>query len=960
MKSSANASRRICTSLLTLVLFFLFLSVPSLSDAQSNGTMTVRVGYFKSAGYHELLSDGSRRGYGYDFLRMIAPYADIKYEFVGYEKSWNEMLDMLERGEIDLLTMAVSSPERREKFDFVSMNIGLSATMIVANRDNTWIQPGSYTSMNGCRVGLIRGSQRIQSFDEHAKANGFSYVPVIYDANDDLPNALRAREVDIIATTDMLPISHEFKLVGDFDEVPFYAIVKKGNTELLQRLDRAIFTLSSTDAAWRENLRNLYYGPQATSQEFTLTPEEQAVVDRINRGTPLKILINPDRFPYAYTKDGKAEGIFYDLLVMAAKQIGFKYEMLVLNSTQEYNDATIARVPDIIFDSPNTLYSAESKGYNSTKAYYRGNFSVIRRKNSTSNQTVAVKRGALNMNPVYKELYGTSTLIPYDSVDACVQAVKDGLADCCYMYTYTAADYVARDTQGILEYAPIRGNFSSFRIAVRQGVDPQFYAILNRFAASVTDNTMRTLITINRKQPPITIMTLVSRYPMATVSAVALICILSVSAFFSHQERKKQAALSEELRRALEQAEKASNAKTNFLNNMSHDIRTPMNAIIGFTDLAIEHNSDRELSLEHLKKIKTSSSHLLALINDVLDMSRIESGKVLISEKPLSLPTVTDDLYNIVLSDAKANDLMLDFSCDVKDEYVCGDILRLNQILLNCLGNAIKFTPPGGTVSFSIHQTAPAKAGRASYEFKICDTGIGIDAEFLPHIFDPFERERTSTVSGIQGTGLGMSICKNLVELMDGNISVTSEKDKGTQITIALDMTLAGEDDAARLKAEKEAAAALHPAVIDNDAAPAAHQPDDLTGIRVLIVEDNELNLEITCAILEQTGATLDTAEDGSIALEKVQTSPPGYYDIILMDIQMPVMDGYQATESIRRLPDPQKANVPIVAMTANAFEEDRKHAFAAGMNAHIAKPVDIKIFFSTLKEILKRNNDSM
>ncbi|MDO4202968.1 MAG: transporter substrate-binding domain-containing protein [Selenomonadaceae bacterium] len=952
MNSSKRLLRRFYTIILAVFAVLCLLpGQPSATAAESSGPLPVRVGFFKHERYHEIRIDSSRSGYGYDFLQMIAPYADIKYEYFGYVKSWSEMQAMLDRGEIDLLTMMDDSPERREKYDFASMNIGLSATTVITTRDNTQIIGGDPSSMQGARVGFIKDSSRGESFDRHAKAQGISYIPVYFESLDELRHALFDKKVDMIAVSDFFPITHELRIVDDFDKVPFYAVVKKGNKELLQRLNKGIFALSSAEPAWRENLRNNYYGPQNNSAGFTLTAEEKEVINRINKGRPLKILINPDRFPYAYNKNGKAQGIFYDLLEMAAKQIGFKYEMLILNSTQEYNDATIAGIPDIIFDSPNTLFSAEEKGYNSTRAYYHGNFSVVRRKNNLAIKTVAVKKGALNMNPVYRNMYGTSIPIPFDSVEECIQAVRDGKADCCYVYTYTAADYVARDTTGILEYTPIRGNFTSFRIAVRKGIDPAFYAILNRFALSVTDNTMRTLITLNRKQDPETVLTLIHRHPLMSASALALIGILAASVFISHQRRQKEAALSEELREALAQANAASRAKTNFLNNMSHDIRTPMNAIIGFTDLAIKDNDDREQSLEHLQKIRTSSSHLLSLINDVLDMSRIESGKISINQQPISLPTITRDIYNMVLTDARAKQLKLDFSCDLQDEYVRGDLLRLNQIILNCLGNSIKFTPENGTVSFSVHQTTAAKNGEAQYEFRISDNGIGISPQFLPHIFDPFERERTSTVSGIQGTGLGMTICKNLVELMGGTISVDSEQNNGTQIIITLTMPLAGDDEIAALRAAGTAAAE-----------PAAGKPDSippekvsLDGIRVLLAEDNELNQEIACAILEQAGASVETAGNGRIALEKVKASQPGFYDVILMDIQMPEMDGYEATRCIRKLPEPELADIPIVAMTANAFEEDKKQAYAAGMNAHIAKPIDLSVFFSTLREILQK-----
>ena len=414
----------------------------------------------------------------------------------------------------------------------------------------------------------------------------------------------------------------------------------------------------------------------------------------------------------------------------------------------------------------------------------------------------------------------------------------------------------------------------------------------------------------------------------------------SAKDFFMQQEHSEQ-----EYRKSLEQKNvalqlavqretKANLAKREFLFNMSHDIRTPMNAIIGFTALAQTHIDDRGQVEDYLKKISVSSQHLLSLINDVLDMSRIESGKVTLEAKPVHLPELVHELRDIVQAVVSEKDLSLTLdTVGVENEDVIADPLRLEQILINVLANAMKFTPDGGQISLWIVQKDTAPAGYADFEFHIKDNGIGMSEEFQKHIFEQFARERTSTVSKIQGTGLGMAITKSLVDMMGGRITVKSEQGKGSEFTISLRFPI-GE-----AKTEQT---------------PPAAKASASAGKKLLVVEDNELNLEIASTLLKEAGFEVDTAENGKVAVEKVEAASADRYDLILMDIQMPEMDGYEATRRIRALPDTKKAALPIVAMTANAFEDDRKNALRAGMNGHIAKPLDIQKLFQVLSELLK------
>ncbi len=426
------------------------------------------------------------------------------------------------------------------------------------------------------------------------------------------------------------------------------------------------------------------------------------------------------------------------------------------------------------------------------------------------------------------------------------------------------------------------------------------------------------------------------------VGGIQIVRLRTVNSLISDQQQKEhfyQLELEEknaELNHAIKQAEAANLSKRNFLFNMSHDIRTPMNAIIGFANLAKRDIDDKEKVGSHLEKIMISSRHLLGLINDVLDMSRIESGKVTIETLPVIVMEQMNLISDVLRSDMESKKLAYVHKTDVTDSYVYADALHVNRVLMNIFANAVKFTPEGGTVTFVLRERPSTREGYAFYDFIISDTGIGMSEEFKSHIFEQFSRERSSTVSRTQGTGLGMSIAKSLTSLMGGEIQVESELGKGTTFTVTYEFKLTTKDNMLGSINEQSLDAKVN-----------------LAGKRVLLVEDNELNTEIALAILETAGFEVETASDGSEAVELMKEKDAGHYDLILMDIQMPIMNGYEATRAIRSLDEAEKASIPIIAMTANAFEEDKKNAYAAGMDAHITKPIDVKALLQTMSDVI-------
>ena len=409
-----------------------------------------------------------------------------------------------------------------------------------------------------------------------------------------------------------------------------------------------------------------------------------------------------------------------------------------------------------------------------------------------------------------------------------------------------------------------------------------------------------------------------------------------VMAYKNVTENVKKAQEEQHLQEAVERANAASRAKSEFLFNMSHDIRTPMNAIIGFTQLMRRHLGEPEKEKEYLDKIESSGGYLLDLINNVLEMSRIESGRATLDENIWDAKEFNDVLNNVFENQMAEKGITFTRTVDVVHKDVYCDSLKLQEIFLNVLSNAMKYTPAGGTVTMDLKELPPAVPGYARYRTIIADTGIGMSPEYLPHIFENFSREKTSTESKVIGTGLGMPIVKQLVELMNGTIGIESEPGKGTKVTIVLDHRIA---DRAGAAAGKETA------VTSADAELAS-------GRRILLAEDNDLNAEITTELLSEFGFEIERAEDGIICVDMLAKHPAGYYDLILMDVQMPNMDGYKATATIRNLADPELAQIPIIAMTANAFEEDKQNAFNAGMNGHVAKPIDMEKLLSAINQV--------
>lgn len=790
---------------LVFMLLCFFLAVPGIvSAAETPEKQTIRVGYFQFDGYHDMSEDGVRSGYGYDFLRMIAPYAGFEYEYIGYNKSWSEMLQMLEDGQIDLLTSGQKTPEREEKYDFSQYSIGKSSTMLTTRADNNRYSVEDYSTFDGIRVGLLDGNSRNKSFEEYARENGFSYTAVYYDDQPEMIQALsEGDDIDAIVTSDPRALGDEL-IIDKFDASEYYVLVRKGDTALLDKVNRAIESLNSDNPDWKTTLSQKYYSASTDGTSEVLTVRERDYLESLSEsGNALTVLLNPDRAPYSYFENGEAKGIYADLWKEVAKRYGISYRFIETASTEEYMDKISQGAAAIVFDSAFDNDSAEKLGYYMTPSYSTATFSCLFDIDEDKKaRSVAMKRSTPDINKNYSALYEGMNVLEFDSYDECVQAVMEGKADRTYVYTYTAAKYVSEDVTGVLSYTPVNNLTTDFAIAVQQDQDPMLYSLMTRVAKSLNRDHVQAAIDLNTrfasKSNPISYF--LHRYPFAI--AVSIVCvfllILSMILVHAHRERvrnekqrewekKQRYALSE----AFEAANRANEAKSDFLSRISHDIRTPMNEIVGMTAVAKARLDDKERVADCLNKITMSGQQLMELINEVLDMSKIESRNFALNEEKFNLTEMINNLVDIMQPGIREKHH--EFVVDVKSlthENVIGDFARLQQVFVNIIGNSVKYTPPGGRIELEAEELKRKTDKIGTYRFIFRDNGVGMSEAFQKTIFEPFAREKNSSVESIQGTGLGMAISKNIVQMMGGSIEVESSLGKGSTFTVVVCLKL--------------------------------------------------------------------------------------------------------------------------------------------------------------------------
>ena len=803
-KENPGVSRRgavmlLLFSLAVSVLLGFAMPVHAADDGRTT-LRTLRVGFYAYTGYHIMDADGSRSGYAYETLQDMAKYENLNYEYLGYDCDVNEIMDMLENGEVDIVPMLRKTPEREERFDFSAEPISNIATMLTVKAGNRSIVAGDYSTYDGMIVGVSRtGNSRNDSFKAYAEEHGFRYTLVSYDTDEELSRALRSGEITAAASNRLRETKNEW-IIDTFDEQSIYIAMRKDDTVTQQLVNDAISKINRNDPSWRTTLFNKYYTGSHTSSKINLTDAEENYVIACNDAdTAFTVLVNPDRYPYSYmTPDGMPTGIMVDIFQKAAGRARLRYKFLKPADRSEYKAMLADGQADFVIDLTDDMSQAENYGYKLTDSYLSAEFSwvLLRRHNGALNN-VAV---AYDFSPSSLEMPGLSDTahVEYlDSFDDCLAAVHSGTVDAYYTYTYQAERAVFDDTRNELR-SMLSGEQRNFCIGVRQDYDVLLRTVLNKSIDSLTRAEISTITNayINLGQQPFSLTRLAYQYPAIIVLTGLCVLVTAVCIALAIRSQRFRA----ETEKALRKAEEASVAKTEFLSNMSHDIRTPINGIMGMLDIAEDNFDNKARVRDCMTKMRGAASHLLSLINDVLDMTKIESGNMQMLDTSFDLRALLDSCCSIV--EGQIVDRHMTFTKQIGPfwhPYLIGSELHIRQVLINILSNAVKYTPDGGEINFRAKETL-FEEGLVHLRMEIKDNGIGMSEEFLQHIFEPFTQEQRSSRTHYKGTGLGMAITKKLVDQMHGSLDVESEPGKGTPI-IAMTANVFADDVKACLDA---------------------------------------------------------------------------------------------------------------------------------------------------------------
>ena len=1061
------------------LLLLLSAVLPVKAAAETASAKVVRVGSFEDT-FNYVNEKGARKGYGYELLETLSGYTGWQFEYVTCD--WSDCFEKLKNGEIDIIGGISYTEDRTQEMLFSDEPMGVEKYYLYADLSRADISASDFKTLNGKKIGVLMGTEPEVMLAEWEEKYGLKTEHVNISNNEDVKQKLANHEIDcFVSLEESFWAERGISTITRVGESGIYYAINKNRPDIKEELDDAMRALDEAVPFYTADLYKRYF-----SMDYTpiLTGEEKAWL-RKHGAIRMGFLASDSGVSTFDPATGEFTGVITDYIQFAADCLGnqeLEFQLVGYDSKEAELDALKSGEIDMIFHCDQNPNLAEEYHFACTNTTWTSNLMAVTNKqhfNENNVNRIAVPQNKLSLKKYLAFYYPQWEIVDCDTQEDAARLVKDGQADCFVTGISSENKYSKKYSfYSVPLVNPVRSCF-----AVNSG-NRSLLSILNKTIKAMPVNMLAGALAMYKSSArKVTLSDFIKDnfFKVMLISSIAVAVVLLTILMLLQKARKAEAAarkaasdtqeLNAKLQVAVEKAETANRAKSTFLSNMSHDIRTPMNAIIGFTTLALSNIDDTDRVKDYLAKTLASSNHLLSLINDVLDMSRIESGKIHLEEVEVNLSDVLHDLKTIVSGQiyAKQLELYMDVM-DVTDEDVYCDKTRLNQILLNLLSNAIKFTPAGGTVSVRVRQLAGKVHVCGQYEFRIKDNGIGMSQEFAQKIFEPFERERTSMVSRIQGTGLGMAITKNIVDMMGGTIEVQTAQGKGTEFTVCVPMraqteqrpvekiteleglkalvvdddfntcdsvtkmlvkvgmraewTLSGKEAVLRARQSIEMSDVYHAYIIDwrlpdmngievtrqirslHDDTPIIiltaydwsdieveakaagvtafcskpmfmsdlretlmsalgqkpadavqrllpEKNADFKGKHILLVEDNELNREIAQEILQEYGFLVDSAENGAVAVEKVSTAAPGSYDLVLMDVQMPIMDGYTATRKIRALDDPARAKLPILAMTANAFDEDRRNALESGMNGFLSKPIVIGDLVQELHKIL-------
>ena len=933
--------KSICAMLCLLLLLPALLPVKA--AAENTPAKVVRIGSFEDT-FNYVNEKGVRKGYGYELLQTLSGYTGWEFEYVTCD--WSDCFEKLKNGEIDIMGDISYTPDRAEEMLFSDEPMGVEKYYLYADLSREDISAFDFRTLNGKKIGVLMGTEPEVMLTEWEEKYDLKTQHVNIANNEDVKQKLANHEIDcFVSLEESFWADLGISTIARVGSSGIYYAINKDRPDLKEELDSAMRALDEAAPFYTADLYKQYF-----SLDYTpiLTGEEKAWLKE--HGAIRMGFLTSDSGVSVYDPStGGITGTITDYIQFAIGCLGnqeLEFQMVGYDSKEAELGALKSGEIDMVFHFDQSPNLAEEYRVACTNTTWTSNMMAVTNKqhfDENEANRVAVPQNKLSLTRYLAVYYPQWEVVDCATPEDAAKLVQNGQADCFVTGTGSEDKYNKRyDFYSVPLPNPAK---SCFAVNSGNGI---LLSILNKTIKAMPANILTGALAMYKSAArKVTLGEFIKDnfFMVLLVSSISVAVILLAILKLLQKARKAEAAarkaandtqeLNAKLQIAAEKAESANRAKSAFLFNMSHDIRTPMNAIIGYADLAARHSDEPAKLKKYMENIQVCGQNLLMLLNNVLDLARIENDK---TEIEYTVSDVEKDFRNCIVmfrNQADSKGQTLTVTTHLLHPYIYADVPHLTEVSTNLVSNAVKYTGNGGTICCDITQKPGEKAGWCDTVITVADNGIGMSQEFQQHIFEPFERERTSTVSKVEGSGIGMGIVKKLVELMGGTVEVESKIGVGSTFTVTIPSRIVSEEE---VQAKRE----VNPA-----------DKESLRGTRILLTEDNDLNAEIATELLQEEGCTVDRAKDGVECVDMLEKAADGTYQIILMDVQMPVMNGYDAARKIRRMDDPQKANIPIVAMTANAFSEDRQVALEAGMNDHIAKPIDMSVLVPTLRKYL-------
>ena len=933
--------KSVCAMLCLLLLLSAVLPVKA--AAETAPAKVVRVGSFEDT-FNYCNEKGARKGYGYELLQTLSGYTGWQFEYVTCD--WSDCFEKLKNGEIDIMGDISYTEDRAEEMLFSDEPMGEEKYYLYADLSRADISASDFKILDGKKIGVVMGTEPEVMLTEWEEKHGIKTQHVNISNNEDVKQKLANHEIDcFVSLEESFWAELGISTITRVGKSGIYYALNKDRPDLKEELDNAMRALDEAAPFYTADLYKRYF-----SLDYIpiLTGEEKAWLK--GHGAIRMGFLTSDRGVSTYDPaTGEITGTITDYIQFAADCLGnqeLEFQLVGYDDKEAELNALKSGEIDMIFHFDQSPNLAEEYRVACTNTTWTSNMMAVTNQqhfNENKANRIAVPQNKISLTRYLAFYYPQWEIVDCDTQEDAIKLVKDGQADCFITGVSSEAKY--SKNHGF--YSVLLPNPAKSCFAVNSG-NRSLLSILNKTIKAMPANMLTSSLAMYKSSSrKVTLSEFIKDnfFMVLLVSSIAVAAILLTILKLLRKARKAEAAarkaandtqkLNAKLQIAVENAESANHAKSTFLFNMSHDIRTPMNAIIGYADLASRHSDDPAKLKNYMENIQVCGQNLLMLLNNVLDLARIENDK---TEMEYSVSDVDKDFRNCIAmfrNQADSKGQTLTVTTHLLHPYVYVDIPHLTEVCTNLVSNAVKYTGAGGTIRCDVTQKPGEKEGWCDTVVTVADNGIGMSQEFQKHIFEPFERERTSTISKVEGSGIGMGIVKKLVGLMGGTVAVESKIGVGSKFTVTIPCRIASED-------ETQAKREINPS-----------DQKCLCGTRILLTEDNDLNAEIATELLQEEGCTVDRAKAGVECVDMLEKAANGTYQLILMDIQMPVMNGYDAAKKIRRMDDPQKAGIPIIAMTANAFTEDRQVALDAGMNDHIAKPINMNVLVPTLRKYL-------